>query len=167
MNNDQNPMPDFDENQNGLPNDVFKSLFDDDDEIKNVLAQAKAQAEATQQFKFQFSPSEEKVLGSSSETSEIQNPKESFDLYYPTLEELLKKYLTHEGAKKLIREQKCIFLKDGHEKGRDGRQATTARMEEAIKIVKDWVKETGGMDYPGLYEAFLTRNKELGYIPKP
>lgn len=165
MINDQNPDFDFEENQDDSSNDILKNLFEDDEEIKNVLAQAQAQAESTQQFSLPFSSTSEDS-SSHTGTSEIQNPKESFDLYYETLEKLLKKHLTHEGAKELIREQKCILLKDGHEKGRDGRQATTARMEEAIKIVKDWVRNTGGTDYPGLYESFYNRNVELGYITK-
>lgn len=166
MINDQESEFKFDDSQGTSSNDILKNLFEDDEEIKSVLAQARAQAEAAEQFLLPFPSSEEDLITLQIDTSEIQNPQESYDLYYPTLEKLLKKHLTHEGAKELIREQKCIFLKDGHEKGRDGRQATTARMEEAIKIVKDWVKNTGATDYPGLYESFYNRNVELGYIPK-
>jgi len=70
----------------------------------------------------------------------IQDPDESYRLYHKTLQAKLRIHLKHvsEEAKKRIREQVNLLLKDGHKKGRDGKQAYNYRFEQAINIINRW-----------------------------
>ena len=74
------------------------------------------------------------------EAPDTQDPPEAWDLYHGTIQPLLKKHLSGatKTAKKLVREQVNLLLKDGKKKHRDGKQAYLYRMREAIAIIRRW-----------------------------
>ena len=69
-----------------------------------------------------------------------QDPEAAHQLYYGVLEPKLRNWLTFatEEAGKRIREQKCLLLKDGHFRGRDGRMGYLSRIQQAIGIIDKW-----------------------------
>jgi len=103
---------------------------------------------------------------------DLQNPDESYRLYY-SIRRLMMEYLPkskeNEKARKLIYEQKNIFLNRGKAKssdgfrGSDGRQAyISSDLVVALEIVKEWIKS--GANVFDAYKLFNDKNIELGYI---
>lgn len=76
------------------------------------------------------------------ETPDVQDPEMAYQLYHGSLQPLLRKYLngTTSQAKSSIRVQVNLLLKDGHKKGRDGKQAYYYRLQQAIDIINKWIK---------------------------
>jgi len=74
------------------------------------------------------------------EIPNIQDPEKAYELYHKTLQPLLKKNLQGAStqARTMIREQVNLLLKDGHKKGRDGKQAYLNRVERVINIILKW-----------------------------
>lgn len=76
------------------------------------------------------------------EAPDLQDPELSHDLYHKTLQPLLRGWLlgATKEAKTFIREQVNLLLKDGHKKGRDGKQAYAYRLQQSIDIINKWEK---------------------------
>ncbi len=101
----------------------------------------------------------------------IDDPVEKFQLYYKGLSKLLKDNLPkgkkNEEARRIIYDEKNILINRGAKKdekgirGSDGRMAYIEDLEEAIKIVAEWITTKGS--YADLYRAFWNKNEELGY----
>lgn len=80
------------------------------------------------------------------ERPDSQDPEEAHRLYYRVLNPHLRSILNPKNpirginpdAKKLIYQQKNLLLKDGHSKGRDGRQAYLSRLHQCIDIISRW-----------------------------
>lgn len=74
------------------------------------------------------------------EAPDIQDPELAHDLYHKTLQPLLRGWLLNATpeARSMIREQVNLLLKDGHTRGRDGKQAYYYRLQQAIDIIHKW-----------------------------
>lgn len=108
----------------------------------------------------------EELLG-----QKIDDPVQKFQLYYHGLTKLLKDSLpkgkAFEDVRRIIYDEKNILINRGAKKddkgirGSDGRMAYTGDLEEAIKIVADWLTRKGAP--AELFMAFWDKNEELGY----
>ncbi len=80
------------------------------------------------------------------EAPDIQDPDLAHSLYHKTLQPLLRKRLEpfHKEARASIRKQVNRILKDGYEKGRDGKQGYYYRAEQAIAIINRWDHQYSG-----------------------
>ena len=101
----------------------------------------------------------------------IDDPIEKFQLYYKGLNKLLRDSLPkgkrNEEARRIIYDEKNVLINRGAIKneqgirGSDGRMAYIEDLEEAIRIVADWISTKGS--YYDLYRAFWDKNEQLGY----
>lgn len=108
----------------------------------------------------------EKLIG-----QKIDDPVEKFQLYYKGLSKLLKDNLPkgkeNEEARRIVYDEKNVLINRGAKKdergvrGSDGRMAYVEDLEEAIRIVAEWITNKGS--YYDLYKAFWNKNEELGY----
>lgn len=135
-----------------------KSIYSDL-EVKEILNQAEKQmSDQTTTF---FEIDKENILP---KLPDIQDPDKAHQLYYGLYQKLLKKYLPKgddfKKARKLIRDEGNVFLKEGKSIGRDGRQAYTHIMQEAVNTIISWYNETKGQDLFGLYNKFKEINKK-------
>lgn len=99
------------------------------------------------------------------------DPEEKYNVYYNGVEKLLKKFLPsgseHSEARKIIREEKKIFLTRGKKlnlkgiRGADSRMAYIKDMEEIMNLITIWAFENGNLF--DLYKLIYDKNKELGY----
>lgn len=134
-----------------------------DPEIQEILEEADGDRSIQMEFP-------ELDTGTESEGVEaldsVQNPKKSHSLYYGKKEKLLRKILPegddHEAARDLIREQVNLYLKEGHETGRDGRQARTSMMEDIVAELKDCVEENAPLF--DTYRRLKKMNEEAGHL---
>lgn len=101
----------------------------------------------------------------------IDDPVEKFQLYYKGLNKLLRDSLPkgkeNEEARRIIYDEKNVLINRGAIKdergirGSDGRMAYIEDLEEAIRIVAEWITTKGS--YYDLYRAFWDKNEQLGY----
>jgi len=101
----------------------------------------------------------------------IDDPVQKFQLYYQGLSKLLKDSLPkgkeNEDVRRIVYDEKNILINRGAKKdekgirGSDGRMAFMEDLEEAIKIVANWISKKGTT--AELYMAFWDKNEELGY----
>ena len=101
----------------------------------------------------------------------IDDPVQKFQLYYRGLTRLLRQCLPkgkeNEDIRRIIYDEKNVLINRGAKKnekgirGSDGRMAYTEDLEEAIKIVADWVASKGSPS--DLFKAFWDKNEELNY----
>lgn len=108
----------------------------------------------------------EKLIG-----QKIDDPVEKFQLYYKGLSKLLKDNLPkgkeNEEARRIVYDEKNVLINRGAKKdergirGSDGRMAYVEDLEEAIRIVAEWITNKGS--YYDLYRAFWDKNEELDY----
>lgn len=108
----------------------------------------------------------EKLIG-----QRIDDPVEKFQLYYKGLSKLLKDNLPkgkeNEEARRIVYDEKNVLINRGAKKdekgirGSDGRMAYVEDLEEAIRIVAEWITTKGS--YYDLYRAFWNKNEELSY----
>lgn len=102
----------------------------------------------------------------------LQDPKRSYNLYYQNIQKFLGEFLPKDNEiSDVIRESVCIMLSHNELSGirygtrkADSRMATTTDMENLIDVLSEW-SETP-TDYFKLANIFLTKNKELGYVPE-
>ncbi len=95
--------------------------------------------------------------------ADVQDPERAYALYHKKIQPLLRKYVKSAEGKKLIREQVNLFLKEGHKKGRDGKQAYYHLMEQVVVTIENWARDTHGKDLVGLYTKLIDKNKDAGY----
>lgn len=108
----------------------------------------------------------EKLIG-----QKIDDPVQKFQLYYNGLNNLMKSSLPkgkeNEDVRRIIYDEKNILINRGAKKdergirGSDGRMAYVDDLEEAIKIVANWISTKGSPTE--LYMKFWDKNEELGY----
>jgi hypothetical protein len=101
----------------------------------------------------------------------IDDPVQKFQLYYNGLSKLLKKNLPEgkdfKKARDIIYDEKNILINRGAKKdekgirGSDGRMAYTEDLEEALKIVANWINRKGSPTE--LFMDFWDRNEEKGF----
>lgn len=131
-----------------------------DDEIKNILQEAAKQI--PEEITMFHEIEKEKEIPKLPDT---QNPIKAYRLYYGLYQKLLRKYLPkgdeYKKARKLIRVEANLFLKDGEPTGRDGKQAYTHIMQEAINMIIDWYNKTRGKDLFALYNIFKEMNQKM------
>jgi len=99
------------------------------------------------------------------------DPEEKYNVYYKGVEKLLRKFLPkgkeHSDARKIIREEKKIFLTRGKKlnskgiRGADSRMAYIPDMEEIMNMITKWAFENGNTF--DLYKLLRDKNLELGY----
>ena len=106
------------------------------------------------------------------DTSIIEDPDKSYDLFYNGIQKFLLSVLPKDPKiRKPILELKSILL-TGNEReninsgkrGADSRMTYMASMENVIDIITEW--SMSPHDYMKLGYLLLNKNKELGYIPQ-
>lgn len=101
----------------------------------------------------------------------IDDPVQKFQLYYHGLSRLLKDGLPKgkefEDVRRIVYDEKNILINRGAKKddngirGSDGRMAYVEDLEEAIKIIAEWISRKGTS--AELFMRFWDKNEELGY----
>ncbi len=91
------------------------------------------------------------------EEPDTEDPDLAHELYHQTLQPLLRAHLKRASleARKLTRAQVNLLLKDGHEKGRDGKQGYQYRMEQAISILQRWERMCNAKMIPPTESKFF------------
>ena len=99
------------------------------------------------------------------------DPEKKYDVYYKGIEKLLRTYLPrderYEDYRKLVREEKNIFLTRGKKLDKDGIRGGDSRMgyiqdmEEIMNAIANWAHKS--MNYSELYFILRDKNKLLGY----
>jgi hypothetical protein len=135
-----------------------------DPEIRNILEEADKDRPLQMEF-----PDLDDTEGLSEEgdtTGSVQNPKKAHRLYYGKKERILRQLLPggneYEGARSLIRDQVNLYLKEGHDTGRDGRQAHTHRIEEVVIELQECVEQN--VPLFEIYSRLKEMNKEAGHL---
>ncbi|MDB4498187.1 hypothetical protein N9251_02460 [Gammaproteobacteria bacterium] len=103
---------------------------------------------------------------------DIQNPEQSYSLYYNNIQNFLNTYLPKNTEVSKVIRNLINTLLSHHERenikygkrGADGRMAKTQDMENLIDIFVEWSKSPN--DYYKLALILLQKNKDLKYIPK-
>lgn len=101
----------------------------------------------------------------------FDNPEEKHSLFYNGIQNLLAKYLPRgkqfAEQRKIINEEKLIFLNRGVAKKPDGTRGSDSRMtyaedmNEMAKLISDWVLTS--QDYVDLYLRLFRLNEKYGY----
>jgi len=137
-----------------------------DPEIRDILEEAENDRPLHLEFP-EIDETEDETDGSSTVES-IQNPKKAHQLYYAKKERLLKKLLPegdeYDEARRLIRDQVNLYLKEGHESGRDGRQAHTHMMEDVVVELQECIEQNVSLF--DTYSRLEAMNKEAGHLDK-
>lgn len=135
-----------------------------DPEIRKILEEA--DQDRPLQMEFPGLDDTEETSEDESTAESIQNPKKSHSLYYGKKERLLKKLLPegdeHEEARSLIRDQVNLYLKEGHETGRDGRQAKTYLMEDVAAELQDCLEQN--VPLFEIYKRFEAMNGKARHL---
>jgi len=135
-----------------------------DSEIRDILEEAEEDRPLHLEFPDVDVSEEEKDEGRAVES--VQNPKKAHRLYYkkkePLLKQLLPKGDEYEEARKLIREQVNLYLKEGNETGRDGRQSHTFLMEDIAAELQECVEQN--VPLVDVYLRLKEMNKEAGHL---
>ena len=138
------------------------------EEIKRLAEEADNNKNFELGFEEDFS---EGIIDKIAFTDDIQNPKESYRLYY-AIEGILKNHLPkgeeYEDLRKVVREEKTIFL-TGKRKDNTGRRNADSRqafisshLKVALNELFDWIRE-GGNSFD-LFLRFRKLNVEYGYF---
>lgn len=101
----------------------------------------------------------------------VDNPEKKYELYYQGIQKLMRENLPqgsfYKNARKLVYEEKNIFINRGNKKGEngvrgsDGRMAYAKDLQAALNTVATWVFNNGtAVD---LYSRFYELNKKNGY----
>lgn len=101
----------------------------------------------------------------------FDNPEEKHSLFYNGIQNLLKKYLPKgkqfAEQRKIINEEKLIFLNRGAAlkpdgtRGSDSRMTYAEDMNEMAKLISDWVLTS--QDYVDLYLRLYDLNEKYNY----
>jgi hypothetical protein len=141
-----------------------KSVIEDE-EIKKLLKASEEQI--PEQLETFQEIGKEEIIPPLPDT---QDPDLAYKLYYGFIQKFLRKYLPKgeefKEARRVIRKEKSIFLKEGKEKGRDERQAYTHLMKEASDAIIEWYNVTKGKDLFGLYTKFKNLNAKRDHLLK-
>jgi len=107
-----------------------------DDELAELLFASEENRDSEIIKRKEAIEEEEEII----EAPDTQDPKLAHELYHQTLQPLLRNWLigATKEAKTFIREQVNLLLKDGHKRGRDGKQAYYYRLQQAIDIIHKW-----------------------------
>ncbi|MGB3184140.1 MAG: hypothetical protein WBB45_22290 [Cyclobacteriaceae bacterium] len=99
------------------------------------------------------------------------DPEKKYDVYYKGVERLLKKFLPqgdkYKDVRKIIREEKNIFLTRGKKldkkgiRGADSRMAYLQDMEDIMNLISKWAFDS--RDLFELYSLLRAKNEESGY----
>jgi len=152
-----------DQSNQGAGNDA-EAVNGFDSEILNILKNAQDLSSPQLDLSFPEYNESEREQDTIFIPADVQDPDRAWILYYKKLQPLLKKYVKDPEAKKLIREQANLFLREGHTHGRDGRQAYYHQLETIIILLENWVQATQGKDLVGLYAELLESNQKAGYL---
>lgn len=101
----------------------------------------------------------------------FDNPEEKHSLFYNGIQNLLKKYLPkgkeYAEQRKIIHEEKLIFLNRGEAlkpdgtRGSDSRMTYAEDMNEMAKLISDWVLTS--QDFVDLYLRLYELNEKYDY----
>ena len=163
MGNDDELKPREDD-QDGLSSDSAGTVGGFDNEILDILNNAQNLSSPQLDLPFPEYPESGTDQDSLFIPADVQDPDRAWLLYYKKLQPLLKRYVKDAEAKKIIREQVNVFLKEGRVRGRDGRQSYYHQLENVIVLLENWVQATHGKDLVGLYAQLLELNQKSGYL---
>lgn len=103
--------------------------------------------------------------------SNIQDPKEKFELFYNGIQKVLLTYLPKgkefEKERRIIHDEKLIFLNRGNPRKPDGRRGSDSRMTynedmgEMAKLVAEWAVTS--QDPVDLYQRLYDLNEKYEY----
>ena len=101
----------------------------------------------------------------------FDNPEEKYSLFYNGIQNLLKKYLPKgkefAEQRRIIHEEKLIFLNRGKAlkpdgtRGSDSRMTYAEDMNEMAKLISDWILTS--QDYVDLYLRLYALNEKYNY----
>lgn len=144
-------------------------MINAEEELRKILEAAEKFATEQTSLPFQDSNLKDEIDKS------IQNPKESYNLYYQKINKLLREYLSPllEGKKnsphrQLIYDEKNLLLNFGKDKnkrgtrGSCGKMATTEQKKMVADLIKNWVLTDGKSSF-NLFNILRDKNIELGY----
>lgn len=135
-----------------------------DPEIREILDAA--DEDRSLPMEFPTIEEEDEESGATREVESVQNPKKAHRLYYKKKERLLKQLLPdgdeNETARELIREQVNLYLKEGHETGRDGRQARTHMIEDVAAELQECLEQN--VPLFDIYSQLKAMNEEAGHF---
>ncbi len=89
----------------------------------------------------------------------FQNPQKAFDLYYGVIDKFKRQFIPKGKTGQPLRDEINKFLKEGKERGADGRQSFLLKMEEAINYCKEWLEAYNGDQLMQLYLKFRDLNE--------
>lgn len=103
---------------------------------------------------------------------EFENPEEKYNIYYKGIEKLLKQYLPKgkefEFVRRIIRDEKSVFLNNGKKKsdnngirGSDERMTFQTNMNEILEIIVIWISESQNIFE--LYRLLYDLNEKFGF----
>lgn len=103
--------------------------------------------------------------------SNIQDPKEKYELFYNGIQKVLRKFLPmgkdFEQERRIIHDEKLIFLNRGKARGYDGVRGSDSRMTynedlaEMAKLVSEWAVTS--QDPVDLYQRLYDLNEKYNY----
>lgn len=135
-----------------------------DSEIRDILEEAEEDRPLHLEF-----PDADESKGEEDErraAESVHTPKKAHRLYYEKKEPLLKKMLPEgdefKDARSLIREQVNLYLKEGNETGRDGRQGHTFLMEDITAELQECVEQN--VPLVDVYLRLKEMNEEAGHL---
>lgn len=126
------------------------------DLAKQIIAKAEYESNIQESLIFEGTTSHYIPLP----TSEIEDPDRAYDLTYRKIMKIKRKFLPGRTYKS-IRETINLYLKEGHEFGRDSRQAKLRLMTEAYNELAKWLTESNGNDKFSLMAIFSNKLQEL------
>ena len=174
QNNDFPGAGDFDENE--LPGDNNKQEQDEQErlfqeKLKRMSDEAETSAEA-KQTNFDFSEEEGEDEPFRPEfAGDVQNPKESYELYY-TIRRLLMQGLPrgekNKDLRQFVYDEKNLYLrqgidrpKDGSIVGADSRQSRLQFLREAYVATQNWAARGGSAN--DIFLEYYDLNKKMRY----
>lgn len=102
---------------------------------------------------------------------QIENPPKKHEVYYAGIQRLLRKFLPkgkqNERLRRIIYDEKNVFLSRGRKKddrgirGADGRMGYLADHQQALTEVIEWARTKQSM--ADLYKVFWALNEKYGY----
>jgi hypothetical protein len=99
---------------------------------------------------------------------QIDDPEEKYNLYYNGIRKVLMRYLPkNDGVRRIIYDEKDIFLNRGKAKdkagrrGGDGRMGYNEDMSKMVELISEWMMTS--QDPIDLYQSIYDLNEKLGF----
>ena len=101
----------------------------------------------------------------------MEDPEKKYQLFYKGIQKVLLKYLPrgkqYENERRIIHDEKLVFLNRGKKKNKDGIRKGDSRMtynedlSEMVRLIADWVSTS--QDPVDLYQRLYDLNEKYGY----